>query len=353
MVCHDTYLFTRARGRQVAEPVGIGIIGAGFMASTHATSVGVCENTEPVAVAALDVEAAQALASAHGMESEPTVEALLGRDDVHAVVIATPTDTHSPLAVQAMDAGKHVFVEKPMARTLEQAQAMLDAQQRNDRVLVVGHVIRYLDEFRALGDAIERGDIGVPAVAQLGRRCQTPDWSSEGWLLDDERSGGVLLDMMVHDIDLVRWWFGEPTRGYAKRLMPEQQGLDYALATLTVPDGPICHLHASWCEPEGFSHGSEVAGSRGLLHWDMSWTDDLRHASHEGVSADVSALPPPDPHPDDPWVRQLNDFVAAIRGERPAPGDGQWGYRSLEIALALMESAASGKAIDLNVGVAA
>lgn len=331
--------------------IGIGIIGAGFMAGQHALSAQAAEGVRLVATAATHREQAADFARRFSIVHEPTVGSLLARDDIDAVIVATPTDTHSALTVQALNAGRHVLVEKPMARTLEQARVMRDAAERTARVLGVGHVIRYLDEFRALGEAIDRGDIGRPAVATLGRRCQTPQWTADGWLLDDDRSGGVLLDMMIHDIDLVRWWFGEPDRGFARRVGPgSHAGLDYALSTLSVPSGPICHLHAHWCEPDGFSHGAEIAGSAGLLHWDMSWSDGLRFAPHEGDGRPVSALPPPDPGPHDPWVRQLADFVAAIEGERSFPGDGAWGYRSLEIALALLDSADRLAPVDLATG---
>lgn len=323
----------------IERPVGLAIVGAGLMGTQHARSAAACPDVELLGTFAADESQSAVLAEAHGVRSYPTWDDVLADDRVEAVLVATPTSSHEELALAALSAGRHAFVEKPVARTLESALRLRAAARAADRVLGVGHVIRYFPEYRAIADAIERGDVGTPAVATFGRRCQQPDWAPDRWHTDMARSGGVAVDMLVHDVDLVRWYFGEPTEVYARVVGSDRhEGLDYALATLTVPDGPICHLHGSWAEPEGFSQSAEVCGTGGMLSYDSRGRDELSFQAHAGGRGAATALPPPPVGPHDPFGRQLSDLARSIRTGAPLAGDIDWAIGSLRVALAMLES---------------
>ncbi len=322
----------------VDRPVGLAIIGAGLMGSQHATSATVCPDVHLGGTWAADTDQASQLAERTGAELFASYEQVLADPRVEAVLIATPTSSHRELAERAVAAGRHAFVEKPVTRTLDDALALRRAARASGVVVGVGHVIRYFPEYRGIGDAIARGDIGTPAVATFGRRCQQPDWAPDRWHTDMSRSGGVAVDMLIHDVDLVRWYFGEPTEVYARVVGSDRhEGLDYALATLTVPDGPICHLHGSWAEPEGFSQSAEVCGTDGMLSYDSRGRDEFSFLAH-ATQDSATALPPPPPGEHDPFGRQLSDFARAVRGGAPMPGDLDWAIGSLRIALAMLES---------------
>lgn len=332
--------------------IGVGIIGAGLMGGAHARALANMPDVDLRGVAAADTDQARELGAAHDVTAFQTVEALLADPAIEAVTIATPTDTHVAVGLAAIAAAKHVFVEKPIARHFDEARQLVDAAREAGRVLAVGHVIRYFPDYRAIGEQIASGAIGEPAVATFGRRCQKPDWSPDAWHTTLARSGGTVLDMLVHDIDLVRWYFGEPTRVYCRTTGPDRWGgLDYGLATLHVPDGPICHLHASWAEPSGFSQQAEVCGSRGMLTYDSRGREPLQFASHDTGGNDLSAvtaLPAPPPGADDPFRLQLGDWLGEIRGEGTLVNDGDWALGTLRIALALLESSELGVAIELS-----
>ncbi len=334
---------------EVTDPVGLAIVGAGLMGSQHARSAMACRDIELVGVHAAAADQATALAARHGIRRFDTLEDVLADDAVEAVLVATPTSTHDEVAAAVLASGRHAFVEKPVTRTLDDALLLRRVARSQDRVLGVGHVIRYFPEYRALREAIERGDVGTPAVATFGRRCQQPDWAPDRWHTDMARSGGVAVDMLVHDVDLVRWYFGEPTHVYARVVGSDRyEGLDYALATLTLPDGgPICHLHGSWAEPDGFSQSAEVCGSGGMLSYDSRGRAELEHALH-GSSDDATALPPPPLGPNDPFGRQLSDFARAIRTGSQLPGDIDWAIGSLRIALAMLESSERRDVVELE-----
>lgn len=330
-------------------PVGIGVIGAGLMGSQHAMSAAASPDVRLVAVTGTDADQASALAQRHGVEHLATVEAMLADDRIEAVVVATPTDTHLPVARLALAAGKHAFVEKPVTRTVDDAVTLRDLADAAGLQVGVGHVIRYFPEYRRMADAVRAGELGTPAVATFGRRCQQPDWAPDHWHTSMERSGGVAVDMLIHDVDLVRWYFGEPETVYARVVGSDQHGgLDYALATLTLPgDGPICHLHGSWAEPDGFSQSAEICGSAGMLSYDSRGRDELRISQHAGADG-ITALPPPPPGPDDPFQRQLGDFARAVRTGEPMPGDIRWAIGSLRIAEAMLVSSEQRRPVHLT-----
>lgn len=322
--------------------VKIGVIGAGLMGRQHATSLmGMRKlgRAQVIGVAADDADQARQLAKDTESTAFASVEELLLAPGLDGVVIATPTDTHRKLAEQAIAAGKHIFVEKPISRTLEDATALVATANEAGLTLQVGHVIRYFDDYRRIGKAIADNDLGRIAVATFGRRCQQPDWAPDRWHVTGSRSGGVTVDMLIHDVDLIRWYFGEPSTVYARTIGPDKwNGLDYVVATLTVPDGPICHLHASWAEPSGFSQSAEVCGSLGMLEYDSRMPPELAYARHDTSADAPTALPAPPPGDADPFIRQMTDFVRAIETGEAPPSDGEWALASLRIALAMVES---------------
>jgi predicted dehydrogenase len=331
------------------EPVGLAIVGAGLMGSQHARSAVACPDIELVGTFAAASDQARELAAAHGCEQFDSLEAVLADDRVEAVLVATPTSSHDEIGQFVLASGRHAFIEKPVTRSLQDALSLRRTARHTGRVLGVGHVIRYFPEYRSIGAAIERGDLGSPAVATFGRRCQQPDWAPDRWHTDMARSGGVAVDMLIHDVDLVRWYFGEPDTVYARVVGSDRyEGLDYALATLTVPDGPICHLHGSWAEPEGFSQSAEVCGSGGMLSYDSRGRDEFSFQAHAAAAAGATALPPPPPGPNDPFGRQLSDFARAIRTGAPMPGDIDWAIGSLRIALAMLESSERLEPVELE-----
>ncbi len=327
--------------------IRLGIVGAGLIARQHASSAVRHPNAQLVAVGALERDAAEELASRYdGVRAAGSLEELLEPGDIDALIVATPTDTHEQLACDAMRRGVHVFVEKPMARTHASAQRIVDCAHETGRVLAVGHVIRYFPEYQAIKAQIDSGVLGDIAVATFGRQCQQPDWAADGWHTSMERSGGVVVDMMIHDVDLVRWYFGEPDTVYARALgSNHHNGLDYAVATLTMPDGTVCHLTGNWCEPTGFSQHAEVCGTQGMVSYDSRDRDEMHYARHSAATDEATALPPPPADARDPFLQQQADWIGEIEGRGTLINDGQWALRSLEIALAMLASSDSGQPV--------
>jgi UDP-N-acetylglucosamine 3-dehydrogenase len=322
-------------------PLRIGVLGAGFAGAMHAHSALRIDGVEVAAVAAVPLDQAAALAKECGARVA-SAEEICAADDIDLVVVATPTHLHAQYAIAAARAGKHVFCEKPLARTLADGEAMVRACDDAGVALAVGHVVRYFKEYQRAKQLLDDGTLGRPAIATLVRGNFAVG-SARAWYLDAAKSGGVVLDLMLHDLDTVRWWFGEPAGEYARRFTGTG-GLEYALATIRYDDRPIVQVEASWAEHAGFRTGYELRGDRGMLVHDSRAASPIALQSPAGP-AGPAMMATPTLH-ETPYLVQLRDLVARIaRGDRPLV-DGHEGLRSLALGLAVIRSADTGEVVD-------
>ena len=321
-------------------PLRIGVIGTGFAGSTHARACTGLPGARLTAIAAATVAEAEPLARELGARVAPDAAALCTSDDVDLVVVASPTHLHAEHVIAAAKAGKSVFCEKPIARTVDDAHAMVRACAEAGIQLAIGHVVRHFPEYRRAKELLDAGALGRPAVATLTRGTLSVG-AARGWYLDATKSGGVVLDLMLHDLDTVRWWFGEPSRVYGKRLA-DGGALDYALATLRYDDRPIVQLEASWAEHAGFRTTFEIRGDRGMLVHDSRAAAPFSVQSPAG--GDAAVIPAPTLR-ETPYRRQLRDLVERLASGEPPLVDGREGLRSLALGLAVIESAERGDVI--------
>ena len=320
----------------------VGVIGTGFAGAMHAHSAHDLPDVEVTAIAAATPEEAAPVAHEIGARIEPDPFALCAADDVDLVVVAAPTYLHAEYVIAAAKARKHVFCEKPLARTLAEAVQMVRACDDARVSLAVGHVVRYFAEYQTAKRMLDDGTLGAPAVVTL-TRGNFAVGSARAWYLDQAKSGGVVLDLMLHDLDTARWWFGEPARIYARRYAGAG-GLQYAIATLRYEDRPIVHVEASWAEHAGFGTGFELRGDRGMLVHDSRAASPVAVQPRGGETGPAMMATPT--LEESPYRHQLRDFFARItRGERPLV-DGHEGLRSLALGLAVLESADRGEVID-------
>lgn len=207
-----------------------------------------------------------------------------------------------------------------------------------------GQVVRYFAEFEKANRIIKSGELGDIAAVRTRRGGAAPQGAG-GWFRDLRRSGGVLIDLAVHDFDWMRWTFGEVSSVFACSVGlhrdPQLEFIgDYSLTTLTFESGVIGHVEATWMDPSGFRTTIEVCGSEGMIEYDSRTAASL--VTHlQGVSRFEAPLATQD----DPYFRQLSAFVATVRKEKPLPVTGLDGFRALAIAVAAVESAKTGKPV--------
>jgi predicted dehydrogenase len=147
-------------------------------------------------------------------------EAVCDDPQIDVVSINLPTDLHAPAAIRALEAGKHVFCEKPIARHPADARRMLDAARAAGKLLMIGHCLRFFPEYVAADELIRSGRFGRVLGASFTRCGGLPTWGSEQWFVNYARSGGAVIDLHIHDVDVALWWWGRPDRIEATGLAP-------------------------------------------------------------------------------------------------------------------------------------
>lgn len=325
----------------------VGIVGTGFMGSVHARAWAETP-AKLMGVVSKSAETAVSLTQQYGGKHYPDLASLLL--DVDVVDICVPTHRHHAIALSAAAAGKHVVCEKPLARTLAQADEIIAACTAAGVKLLVGHVVRYFPEYAQAKAQVAAGKIGSPAVIRLTRGSSQPKWATDNWLLDFDKSGGLMLDLMIHDFDYARWVAGDVVRVFAKKMngrleteAAHEVG-NHALAILTHRHGAISHIEGSWAYPAPmFRTRLEIAGENGLIQVDSDETTSIRSYLHETVISG-GALPS-SPLAEDPFTTQIKAFYAHLAADTPVAVTAVDAYKALQIALAAVESAQTGEAV--------
>jgi predicted dehydrogenase len=327
----------------------IGIIGTGFMGSTHAAAW--AETDAAIAgFVSKEPEAAQALATRYQAQVYPDVAALIA--DVDVVDVCAPTHRHHEMTLAAAAAGKHVVCEKPLARTVAQGQEMIAACERAGVKLFVAHVVRFFPEYAQAKAQVDAGVIGKPAVIRLTRGSFQPKKAVDNWFVDAEKSGGMMLDLMIHDLDYARWVAGDVETVFARKLSSSHPdaGIDHGLAILTHRSGAISHVEGSWAYPPPmFRTKFEIAGSNGLIQQDSGKTAAITLHLRQETAADVPDVAlPGSPLDEDPYTTQIKAFYQSLVEDTAVPVTGADGLAALQIALAAIESAETGQPVHLQ-----
>ncbi len=323
---------------------GIALLGSGFMASTHAAHYAALKDRAQVlVVCGLEQGRVRALADQLGAEATDDWQAALTTPGVDAVDVCLPTPLHRPVTERALGAGQHVLLEKPVALTLEDADAIGAAAEASGRVLMIGHVLRFVAEVAELRRVAGSGELGRPLAAGAIRLSPPADWND--WMIDPARSGGTLVDLAIHDFDVLGALLG-PARQVHARAVADGRHVT-ALVEHEHGEGSVAASHAM---PGSypFTAGLRVLCERGLLEHRF-----IAGAGDEVADSDVVsvlAIHPSAGEPrefsvpgDDPWRTEIERFLDCVeRGEPPADGTLAQARAALAVALAARRSLVSG-----------
>ena len=326
----------------------IGVVGSGFMGSTHAAAWAKLP-IEFVGICSADLPRAQALATQYGGAAFSSLDDLLAQVDV--VDICTPTNLHHPMVMQAAAAGKHIVCEKPLARTSAQGREMIKACHEANVHLLVAHVLRFSPEYVGAKTVVERGDIGNVAVQRYTRCSALPTWTTENWLMDQEKSGGMLFDLMIHDFDYARWIAGDVESVFAKSLRGQFPGTkaDYALVMLKHKNGAISNIEGGWAYRTGmFRTGFEIAGDAGLIEHLTDSSTPIGIYMKQEPSEVAAALVPASPLAEDPYFTQIKHFYEVLTSGITPRVTGEDGLAAVQIGLAAIESVRSGRQVAIS-----
>lgn len=328
----------------------IGLIGAGGIAAAHLPQL--MRRADDVAiVAAADVNPNPACAAKFSLP-RITQDYREFIDDVDAVLICTPTHLHAEMAIDCLRRGKAVFCEKPIARTLEQADAILSAKQESGTPLQIGFVRRFDEEWLAFREALLAGRIGRPVVWRDIAASRGPAYA--GWFNVEEIGGGPFLDGCIHNLDFGLDLFGpiEWVFCHGRTMRPGNTAIDTGSATVRFASGDELLLAWSWGLPEGCrgSRVFEFLGPGGTLTWPGDEPADAtrrRFVVTTGKDAkqeipfakDALALA---------YDRQMDAFIEVAQGKQLPRVGGVEGRAALRASLAILESARGGKVVHLS-----
>lgn len=234
---------------------------------------------------------------------------MLAGEDLDVVVTALPTDLHAEYAVEALEAGCHVFSEKPMALTSRQADSMIAARDRAGKQLMIGQCLRFWPEYIALLDVIREeryGKLQSLCMERIGGYIQ---WSSDDWMNQTERSGSAILDLHLHDVDWAYHAFGVPTGLYAQGRIGKTGGIDDVTAIYDYADGPVVTLRSSWMYC-GFTMNARAFFDEGVVEFGFAPDPAIKGRIRGQDSYDII------PTTGDPGhAAELRYFLDCVKGD--------------------------------------
>jgi predicted dehydrogenase len=321
----------------------IGLIGSGGIARAHVASWK--QLGTPVRVYSTDANVA-AFCAEHATTKVDTLAELLASVDV--VDVCAPTHVHAEIVTLAAAAGRDIVCEKPLARTVSQAESALAACRDAGVTLYPCQVVRYFPEYVAAKLAVDTGQIGTPAVLRLLRKGAKP---VQSWFSDTVKSGGLIVDQMIHDFDYARWVAGDVATVFAK-IVEFPNGLTSAYAILTHRNGALSHVQGSWAHRDTvFETAFTLTGSTGQVSFASRERQEARWNLADARPGGGTLLPEFD-ESNSPFTTQLGEFLTAINGGPQPRVSADDGLAALQIALAAAESAATNRAVRLEECVA-
>lgn len=336
--------------------VKVGLLGCGIMGKTHAEAYAALPNAKLAAVADVRPDKAREVAAISGAAVYPDADSVIGDPDIQVIDICLPTVFHRDYAVKAAKAGKHVFCEKPLARDLAGAREIIEACRETGVKLSVGHVLRFSPVYRRAREIVASGQIGKPGVARTSRGGGGFPTAWDDWYANFALSGGLILDMIIHDFDFLRWCFGDVERVYAKGTHGREfMRNEYALVTLRFKNGVMAHVEGTWYQTGEFSYSFEIAGDGGLVTFDSRRTAPIKTVFVKNPAASASTATsgapgvavPESPLATSPYQLEVAHFIDCVENDREPSVTGEDGYKAVEIALAALKSVETGQPVNL------
>lgn len=328
----------------MVEKLSVGLWGCGNMGRSQAMALLATGEADLPVVYDILPAAAESLAQDTGASAVTDQDAFLGWPGLDGVIIAIPGYVHAGAAVAAAEAGLHVFVEKPMALNTADCRRMIDVAAKQDVKLMVGQVLRYYEPYRSILEWSRSGRFGRVFAASIWRLSNGSRWDVPGyWRAERAKSGGYLMEVGAHELDMLRCLFGKPDRvsALSRKVIPwGHDMLDYIGAHVHFSDGSAAHYEG------GGGVGSSAYGFRFFFERATMVSDKafdrnaLRIVDIDGQPVDLSS------HAfsqERPVECELRDWMAAIREGCAIAIPGEEGMATVALAQAIYRAAESGR----------
>jgi predicted dehydrogenase len=336
------------------SPLNVALIGYGNMSRTHLGAWRLNSNSRIKGVWGRNAAKVRTFAKANGVKPYPTLQSILDDESVDVVDVCTPSDTHAKFTIESLAAGKHVLVEKPMALTLTEADQMVEASERYSAKLMVAHVLRFFPEYAKVLQLIKTGRIGRPIISRAFRGVPLPPLR---WLWDIKRSGGVVFDLAIHDIDFLMACYGERVvRVYAKAAKLVHARIsahDFIIATLRFEGNGIAFVNGSFALPKAspLMTKLDIDGTQGMIQLDNQNSAPVMLTRNNGIESLSPQTLPWESYlhsmPLDPFLAEISHFTECIRFNRQPITNGRVARRSLEVCVACLKSSKRNSPVNL------
>ena len=308
------------------------MIGVGAWGKNHARVFSELQNARLVAVVDRDGDRAKDTARKYNASYYTEVGDLLANPDVEAVTICTPTVTHADLALQAIEAGKHLLLEKPMTDTVQQAQRLIDAAESAGTILTVGFVERFNPSVRTAAKVIDEGKLGELVLGSARRLGPFVP----GRVADI----GIIKDLAIHDIDIARYLVKQEAKSvYAIAGSLHHKYEDHANLVIRFDDKPAFFVECNWLTPHK-TRTLSITGSSGVLSLDYI-SQEVTLGTSQWVQKSTAVW-------DEPLKGELAHFADCVANRKEPLTTGVDGRQALRIAEAALKSAKSGKVVYLE-----
>lgn len=333
------------------EKLKVGVIGTGRIGKVHiATLVQNVPQAVVVALADTNLNSANEVAKEFGITNVfNSFREVINLPEVEAVVICSPTDTHARYIIEAAMAGKHIFCEKPVDLSLEVIQGALDAVAKAGVKLMVGFNRRFDPNFSKIKELVVAGKIGDPHILKITSRDPAPPPAQYSAV-----SGGMFMDMTIHDFDMARYIVGsEVTEVYtnAAVLVDPEIGkagdVDTAIITLKFANGAIGVIDNSRKAVYGYDQRVEIFGSKGMACADNNYPENHRLYAGDGVHGSLPLNFFMERYLE-AYANEMKIFCDAVVNDMPLPVSGIDGLRSVAIALAAKKSFLENRPVKLS-----
>jgi len=269
---------------------------------------------------------------------------MLKEEKLDAVSITLPTFIHPDFTCKALAAGVNVLCEKPMALNVADCDRMIDAANQSGKILQIGQCIRFWPEYAKTKELIDSGKYGKTIALSLRRLTASPTWSSENWLMNEQRSGGVELDLHIHDTDYVQFLFGMPKAVSCFGAKKSNGGLAHIVSQFLYDDNKVVTAEADWVMTSSF--GFEMSFNL-MLESATVVFDCNRKPAFKVCPAEGEAFTP-EVESGDGYSREIAHFVERLKthtGTTIVPLESS--RNSIRLVEAQKESIRTGKAVAL------
>lgn len=317
-----------------------GILGCGMIAGVHANAILGIPEAELVGVADARAESAERFAAAHGVSYYQTYEQMLSDPDLDVICICTPSGFHAQNALAALEHGKHVVLEKPMALSVESADEIVAACNRTGKLLTVISQLRFSEDVRKVKQLLKENAFGKISLCSLYMKYYRSEeyYASSPWKgTRAHDGGGALMNQGIHGVDLLEYIVGpvKEVTGKVKTLSHKIEVEDTAVAMLEFENGALGVIEASTCAYPGFERRLEIHGDRGYV---LLKNNQIKEMTVNGEKVLIDAPVSHMNTASDPTNlscemhrRQIQNLLAAIRGEEPLVVDASEGRKAIRL----------------------